>query len=182
MHQRGGPGAPIGMPSIKASRLKRSLQCQPGDFVGQYVPFYFCPRSVMLFIIYKGNQAGLNYRGGQGPIVHLQADLYDVVAWANSKSVRWAFTDSNAATSYFESWNNLNKLNEINWQAVAANNWRNRDIQEGKQAEFLVREFFPWKLVTRVGVRSADIQAQATTAIQFAQHRPNVAILPAWYY
>jgi len=50
------------------------VKCHPGTKVGQYVPFYFCPRSIMLYILHRGNHPDLDYREGQGPILHLQAD------------------------------------------------------------------------------------------------------------
>jgi hypothetical protein len=43
------------------------------------VPFYFCPRSLMLFVIYRQNHPDLAYRDGQEPIVHQEADLHEVV-------------------------------------------------------------------------------------------------------
>lgn len=76
MIQRGGPQAPIGMSRIKQRRLTLPVSCHPGDFVGDYVPFYFCPRSVMLYVLHRGNDPDLAYRGGQSPIVHLEADLH----------------------------------------------------------------------------------------------------------
>ena len=79
MIQRGGPKMPIGMSSIKQRRLALPVKCHPGDAVGAYVPFYFCPRSIMLFLIYRANNPDLAYRGGQGPILHLEADLHESV-------------------------------------------------------------------------------------------------------
>jgi len=67
------PGTVIGMNHIKQRRLQLELDSHPGLHVGECVPFYFCPRSVMLFLISRGHQ-DLAYNGGQGPIVHLQAD------------------------------------------------------------------------------------------------------------
>jgi len=64
--------------------------------VGQYVPFYFCPRSVMLYILHMGNNPGLTYHGGQSPIVHLQADLGTVLDWVETEDRRWAFSKGNA--------------------------------------------------------------------------------------
>src|SRR4029079_1732710 len=63
MIERGGPSAAIGMSRIKERRLRLLVKCHPGDCVGEYVPFYFCPRSVMLFLIHCGNQE-LAYREG----------------------------------------------------------------------------------------------------------------------
>lgn len=58
------------MSSIKQRRLTLSLNSDPDLHVGDCVPFYFCPRSVMLFLIHRRNQE-LAYQGGQEPIVHL---------------------------------------------------------------------------------------------------------------
>jgi hypothetical protein len=57
MLARGGPAAQIGMSGIKTRRLGLPLKCHPGDHVGDYVPFYFCPRSVMLYILHCANHA-----------------------------------------------------------------------------------------------------------------------------
>src|SRR5215208_5344141 len=83
----------VGMASIKNRRLHElPVKCHPGSRVGEYVPFYFCPRSVMLYILHMGNHLELTYHGGQGPIVHLMADLRATVAWAESQGRRWAFS------------------------------------------------------------------------------------------
>ena len=39
-----------------------------------------------------GNHPDISYKGGQQPIVHLQADFHKVINWANSNSVSWAWT------------------------------------------------------------------------------------------
>ena len=66
MMQRPGTGTTIGMSDIKQRRLTMAVPCQPGTHVGDYVPFYFCPRSVMLYVIHCANHPQLTYRGGQG--------------------------------------------------------------------------------------------------------------------
>jgi hypothetical protein len=48
MHQRRGSTV-IGNREIKNDRLWLPVPCHPGTTVGEYVPFYFCPRSVMLY-------------------------------------------------------------------------------------------------------------------------------------
>jgi len=134
-------GTTIGMSSIKRRRLKEcELSSHPGLFVGQCVPFYFCPRSVMLYLIHKRNPE-LEYKGGQSPIVHLVADLANTIAWANQNNKKWAFTSSNAGSFYFEDFCNLSQLNEINWDAVNAKYWSS--CREEKQAEFLIEDYFP---------------------------------------
>jgi hypothetical protein len=174
------PGTVIGMSNIKQRRLTElTLASQPGLFVGQCVPFYFSPRSVMLYLIHMRN-AELDYKGGQGPIVHLEADLHDAVAWAHANGRRWAFTLSNAGSRYFEDRADLARLGEIDWDAVEARQWSG--CKERKQAEFLVEESFPWHLIERIGVYSGAINTQVAHALPVGGHRPPVAVLPAWYY
>lgn len=174
-------GTTIGMSDIKQRRLTRlSLDSHPGLFVGQCVPFYFCPRSIMLYMIHRANHEEMIYRGGQGPIVHLEADLARTVAWASGNNLRWAFTLSNAGAYYFEDRADMTQLGEIDWDAVQARDWRGK--KEGKQAEFLVERSFPWDLVSRIGVRSQQVYEQVRVALQAAAHKPHIEIKPEWYY
>jgi hypothetical protein len=181
------PGTTIGMSSIKARRLEElQLSSHPNLFVGQCVPFYFCPRSIMLYLIHRANHEELSYRGGQGPIVHLESDLHAAVAWAEKKDRRWAFTLSNAGAYYFEDRCDLDDLGEINWNAVATNRWSgvgiSRQVKEGKQAEFLVEGCFPWHLVERIGAHSKGAAQQVANAMQGATHRPIIEVCSDWYY
>ena len=75
------------MSTIKRRRLELPVDCHPGTSVGEFVPFYFCPRSIMLYLLIRGNHPELHYQGGQEPILHLVADLYEVVEWANKHQV-----------------------------------------------------------------------------------------------
>lgn len=179
VQRRKPPGTTIGMSSIKRRRLGRHLTSHPGLAVGDCVPFYFCPRSVMLYVIHMANSPELVYRGGQDQILHLELDLYECVAWAGERRRRWAFTLSNAGSSYFEDRADLSRLHEIDWEAVRARDWRGR--QEGKQAEFLVERSVAWTLVRRVGCTEAAREA-AATAVNAGSHRPQVVARPDWYY
>ncbi len=178
----GGPAAAIGMSSIKQRRLTLPVRCHLDDCVGGYVPFYFCPRSIMLFLIHCANHPELAYRGGQGPILHFEADLQEVVAWATEQGQRWAFSLSNAGAYYTEFRNQLEQLDEVDWAAVAATDFRDAQVKEGKQAEFLVRDFFPWHLVRRIGVIDAGIYRQVLHALSGTPHRPAVEVRREWYF
>ena len=176
------PGTAIGMNSIKQRRLNNALNSYPNLRVGDCVPFYFCPRSIMLYLIHQANHSELHYTGGQGPIIHLQADLHTVVAWANKNSRRWVFTLSNAGANYFEDRKDLAKLQEIDWAAVQATYWQPRKRKEGKQAEFLLERSFPWELVERIGVKSRAVYDQVTNALTASGYRPKIELGPDWYY
>jgi hypothetical protein len=180
--RRYGVGTTIGMSSIKARRLALPVTCHHGTCVGEYVPFYFCSRSIMLYVIHCSNHPELSYRGGQDPIVHLEADLYRVITWANQVQRRWAFSLSNAGAFYAQFRSDIGRLVEVNWPAVAAKDFRAADVKEGKQAEFLIHESFPWELVDRIGVISQAMAQQVMNAMRGAEYRPAVEIRRDWYY
>ena len=173
-------GTTIGMTEIKARRLTLELDSRTGLHVGECVPCYFCPRSIMLFLIHKRNHEDLAYLGGQEPILHLEADLHRVVAWAEANNRRWAFTLSNAGSYDFEDRAELTSLEEIHWNAVHAVDWRNHTRY--KQAEFLLEERLPWTLIDRIGVYSMPFQQQVLSILEEGEHKPPVEIIPAWYY
>ena len=180
MVQRKETGTTIGMSSIKQRRLTNPLNSHRNLRVGDCVPFYFCPRSVMLYVIFMKNHPELAYRGGQEPILHLEADLRQTADWASSNNRRWAFTSSNAGNRYFEDYHDISLLNKLDWQAIQARNWQT--CREEKQAEFLMERFFPWEMVSRIGVHSAEIRGKVVGEIQVARHKPPVETKPDWYY
>ena len=173
----------VGMSHIKQRRLEEiEVTCCPGTHVGDFVPFYLCPRSIMLYILHRGNHPDLNYTEGQHPIVHLEADLRTVVEWAESEGRTWAFSLQNAGAYYARFHTGLCNLRLINWAAVLETDFRHAAIKEGKQAEFLVYECFPWKLVETIGVCNASKRDAVIEVIADTEHRPDVVVRDDWYY
>ena len=180
VRQLGTPGTAIGLNHIKKRRLIKGLNSHPGLHVGDCVPFYFCPRSVMLYVIYRADLRELAYRDGQEAIVHLEADLRRSVRWANENGRRWAFTLSNAGSHFFDDYSDLGFLHKVDWAAVEARDWSR--CKESKQAEFLIEGSFPWELVDRVGVFSRLKYNDALSTVRTSNHRPSVQIRRDWYY
>lgn len=171
----------IGLDNIKNRRLNElKLDSYPDLFVGDCVPFYFCPRSVMLYLIYQKNSA-LTYQDGQENIIHLQADLSQVIEWAKSQNIRFAFTTSNAGSYYFNDYCKIDDLDKINWDAVVSTQWSNPEIKEGKQAEFLIEKQFPFELFESIGIYSDKI-SQEVKQILSNRINMNVNVCRNWYY
>lgn len=172
----------IGMSEIKLRRLHQiEVSPYPGTKVGEYVPFYWCPRSVMLYIIYRGNNSDLAYQGGQNPILHLQSDLNKVLTYATQNKIKWAFSPTNAGAYYTRFFNTAKDLDKINWQAIKSSDFSISSIKEKKQAEFLFYEAFPFSLVEKIGVYDQNIQTQ-TQALLSPSSYPIVQIEPGWYF
>jgi hypothetical protein len=150
--------------------------------VGDYVPFYFCPRSVMLYVLHRSNDPDLAYQGGEWPIVHLEADLHAVVEWAKAQGLRWAFSLSNAGAFYAGFRASLDQLSDLNWEAIRERDFRDPDVKESKQAEFLLHGAFPWHLVSRIGVISPIVQTTVQKTLGSVAKIPPVVVLPEWYF
>lgn len=108
------------------------------------------------------------------------ADFHQVVQWAQQHSRRWVFTDSNAGSAYFNDYASQKDLQQIDWNAVRANNWI--QCRDKKQAEFLQEQQFPWSLVEGIGVYSDIYRQQVEQMLMQASHSPTVKVKRSWYY
>lgn len=136
----------------------------------------------MLYILHKGNHPELTYRDGQRPIVHLQADLYTVIRWAETHQVPWAFSDRNASAHVAQFYNDPSKLSSLDWFAVSATDFRDSRVKEGKQAEFLMFDYFPWTLIEKVGTIDNTVATQAKMVIAGVEDRSIVTVERGWYF
>ena len=76
----------------------------------------------------------------------------------------------------------LDRLNEVDWSAVNATDFRSAAIKEGKQAEFLVFESFPWSLVEKIGVANQMVLQQVQAVLAEADHKPRACVEQGWYF
>jgi ssDNA thymidine ADP-ribosyltransferase, DarT len=168
----------IGHQHIKDRRLNRAVPLPPGGAVGDYVPFYFGPRSPMLFAIHKGVVTG--YGDGQRPIIYLMSSAEAV----RDAGLEWVFTEGHAEIAYTDFFNDLNDLDKIDWNVINGRYWNDTndfpDRKRKRQAEFLVKRFFPWNLVTHIGVYD-QVVADAVAGVLQGQG-PVIQIQRGWYY
>jgi hypothetical protein len=164
----------IGYPHIKQRRLNRPVTTDAGGKLGEYVPFNFCPRSVMLFVVSRGHE---DYVGGQDRIVHLVSSVNTAVALGKP----WAFTDLHADLGYATYYSSLDNLSEVDWTVMPLRYWANDDdTKQKRQAEFLVYESFPWAAIELIGVRTLAVAEELRALIPSGM--PPVAVQPEWYY
>jgi len=136
----------------------------------------------MLYVIHRGNHPELAYHEGQEPILHFEADLHRVIRWAETNGRRWAFSLSNAGSYYAEFRSRPEELDQLDWEAISAVDFRHPDVKEGKQAEFLAYDSFPFDLVDRIGACSAAVQSRATGVLVGSGYRPPVELRREWYF
>lgn len=165
----------IGYDHVKRRRLTEiRVPCCNERFVGEFVPFYFCPRSPMLYVVNQGRTT--RPAGCQTSIVHLVSTV-DV---AVTLGAAWAISDGNAGASHTSFFSNLEVLDALDWSAIEAKYWN--AVTHQKQAEFLVADFFPWTAILWIGAMNDATKAQAEAKLQAHAHRPKVYVKPDWYY
>jgi hypothetical protein len=175
----------IGYGHIKQRRLEElHVHCHPGTKVGDYVPFYFCPRSPMLFKINR-RDADLTYSGGQDRIIHLVSSIKRAVKAAHDRP--WAFSDNNAGAYYTQFSEDLSQLATfVNWDAVNARWWSGPGIDPAimskKMAEFLVHHSFPLTAFHQIGVISLEVASEVEAIVSEAGLEMDVVVKRDWYY
>ena len=164
----------IGYSHIKQRRLVRPVSVAAGGTIGQYVPFNFCPRSVMLFVIHKGHD---DFAAGQERVLHLISDT-DTIRLTNDQCF---FTDIHADLDYAEQIDDFERINELDINRIINERYW-QDFKEEKQAEFLAFESVQWQNVQSIGVKTPAIANEVIALLQGAAHKPEVVIKPLWYY
>ena len=165
----------IGHDHIKRRRREElRVICCGMRFVGEFVPFYFCPRSPMLYTINLGNTG--RPVGCQRSIVHLMSTVAVGVALGRA----WAISDGNAGASYTSFYSGLDALESLDWDAIHATSWKSRTHQ--KSAELLVADFCPWAAIHKIGCHNGGVANQVAALLRDQPHRPLVETKPEWYY
>ena len=171
---------------IKDRRSRRRVQRQDGSNVGaggllcDYVPFYFAPRSPMLYTIHRGNVEG--YTEGQRPILHLVTSVEAAVGCGRA----FAFTDGHADMAFSEFYDELEALEtSVDWDIMRSTYWNDTDQhpdrKRRRQAEFLIHEFFPWEAIICVGVKDGDIKRDVEAILLYDGCKYKVLFIRYWF-
>jgi len=167
---------------IKERRLKTPVHIAPGGVVADYVPFYFAPRSPMLYAIHRGNVE--HFSEGQEKIVYLVSNATDVASKCN-----FCFTDGHATMVFTKFFHDINQLeNVVDWEIMKEKFWNDTDEDSDRkrrrQAEFLVKDFFPLELIQYVGVFNNKYLSEVKSIFEQFEgcHHPNFLVKRNWYY
>lgn len=171
----------IAYENIQNRRARTPVHCGVGGVLHDYVPFYFAPRSPMLYTLHKGNVQG--YHQGQNPVIHLVSYPEAI----ESSNLAFVFTDGHPVMEYTDFYDSLCYIDEvIDWEVMESRYWNNNeddlDRKRRRQAEFLVHQFCPWKLITEIGVINSTIKVRVQETLQNFNHQPLVNIHSDWYY
>ncbi len=169
------PEVVIGYDHIKLRRLQKILvPCCGWRRVGEFVPFYFCPRSPMLYTVNIGKTG--RPLGCQKSIVHLVSTMAAGIAMSS----QWAVSSGNAGAFHTTYSAKTEALDGLDWPAIRAVQWQG--MQHQKMAEFLVADSFPWAGIQEIGCQNSTVAGRVREILAAADHRPVVEVRTAWYY
>jgi hypothetical protein len=171
----------VGNVGIKASRKNRRVSCGPGGMVSDYVPFYFAPRSPMMYTIMRGSVEGVS------------ADISRLIYFVSGTEAVYdagldcVYTDGNAAVLISEfrddpallgSHVDLPLMKERMWSSTV----EDPDRMRRRMAEFLVHQRLPMELVAGIGVYGARMSASVTSLAKTMGWDVKIVIRPGWYF
>lgn len=119
--------------------------------IGDYVPFYFTPRSIMLYNIITGYYAPKVPKRDKEEIIVIRCLIDNLI-----KEPKWFFTNGQANDGETAHFNDLSDLEKIDWNSIQQSNFSKSDgdydRQRRYQAEFLVHNLVPVKRIESICV------------------------------
>jgi hypothetical protein len=170
----------IGIPDLIERRKTHPVPIAPGGTLGDYVPFYFTPASVML----------LNIKTGRNGVVQRPnsdiAILVSSLPKLQEAGVSFVFTNGHAYMQETDYFNNIRDLDKIDWGLLQRRDFRRDPDDPGKvgryQAEALAYQHVPASAL--LGIACYDSVAQATLEAEVQRRglRLQVATRPQFYF
>ncbi len=181
--QRQITGVEIGYDHIKQRRALRVVPCGVGGTLADYVPFYFAPRSPMLYAITRG-------------LVSAEAACTEQIVYlmSSTQTLRGAgltliTSNRHAELGYAEMTDrdgDLDDSNFIDWPLMTARYWNNTpddpDRKERRQAECLVHPHVPWQVIEGIATKTERARAQVEHTLGTAGLSTPVIVSADWYF
>ena len=176
-------GVEIGYDHIKRRRAQRPVPCGGGGTLGDYVPFYFAPRSPMLFAVTRGlvsaeaaNTERIVYLVSSTQTLR-EAGLTVVVSNRHAELGYAELTDRDE---------DLDDDNFVDWPLMTATYWNNTpndpDRKERRQAECLVQPRVSWQFIEGIVTKTEGARAEVRRSLATACEHPPVVVRPDWYF
>jgi hypothetical protein len=170
----------IAYSGIKEKRARTVVEVAPGGTLDQYVPFYFGPRSPMMFTYKNGNVTGR--KEDLSELLYFVTTAEDVAA----AGLGFAFTDGHPIAEPRLFFNSLSDLGEVNLALMGERWWNDTDEypdrKRRRQAEFLVWEKLPLDSVRGIVTMNETKREQVLAVLQQRGIEMPCRSLRDWYY
>lgn len=170
----------IGHRNLIEKRGRRSVPLKPHGVLNDYIPFYFAPRSPMLYSIFRKNIEGFN--GKQTDIIYIVSSIETI----KESKIQFVFSDGHAYEMITKFYNKIADLSNIDWKIMGATYWNNtpfdNDRMRKRMAEFLAFQFVPPSCILAIVVFNDRIKNIVDSIQKKCHTKIKTLIKPQWYY
>lgn len=177
---------------VQRHRATKQVTLPPNGVIHDYVPFYFAPRSPMLYANYRGTHPNAR---PQSEIVHLCTKVQTIAG----AGLPYVFYDHHAVKAFARCFNRLEDLNQIDWDLFYetplmggySQHWKSTHTganpkwikrMEVRMAEFLVYQRLDFRYILGIGTQSAPQAAKVQETLQHYGLNTPVGVRAHWYY
>ncbi len=171
----------IGNPDLIDKRTRRAVPLPPGGMLSDYVPFYFTPKSPMLYNIKTGYN-GITKRSNDDIAILVSSCQQMTVG-----GVTMLYTDRHAYTmtaAWTADMDDLATL--IDWDILRRHDFARNDAYPDKmeryQAEALAHRHVPPAALLGIGCVSDRVRSAIEEAVQISDAAVQVFSRPGWYF
>ena len=170
----------IGHKNLIDKRGNRSVPVQPGGVLNDYVPFYFAPRSPMLYSIHTGYVQ--SYSGTQRDIIYLVSSVQKI----KEGNIPFVFSDGHAYELISKFYNKEKYLKNIDWSIMGDTYWNNtaedNDRKRKRMAEFLVYQIVPITCIFAIVVFDDRMESTVNKIQRKCNTNIKTIVKRNWYY
>lgn len=183
VRRRAVDGTEIGYRHIKDRRAQRLVGCGAGGNLADYVPFYFAPRSPMLYAITRGQVSAEAARTSE--IVYLATTTQALRAAGlsvvvSNRHAELAYAELSDADSV------LDGDDFVDWPLMREQYWTDTpdypDKKERRQAECLAHPVVRWPLIRGVVTKTEDAARRVRDRFASSGVRTPFSVSPNWYF
>lgn len=160
---------------VQSRRNRTRIPVGAGGSLHDYVPFYFAPRSPMLYAL---NMQQIS----QDDLVYVMTNTEVVQAQCTS----FVFTDAHAIRRLTKFFTDLGDLDRIDWETMRATVWTDTDEDPNRkarrQAEFLVRDEVPLSACIGFAVYSGETKEKVEAMLDEYNLTLPVAVRRQFYF
>jgi hypothetical protein len=168
----------IGNSDLIARRASRDVPISPWGTLSDYIPFYFTPYSPMLYNIKTGYNVA---KRPMDEIAILVASLREV----HSQGISFVFTDRHAYLQTAAFYNDLARLDQIDWARLQARDFRRDPENPGNveryQAEGLIYQHLPTTQILGIVHHCEQERTKTEATCGSLGLQTQVLCKPGWY-
>lgn len=175
MHQQQLTYQDVANVDVQDKRQQKNVPISPGGNLHDYVPFYFAPRSPMLYAILNGGTE-------QKEIVYFMTNTQTI----QENPFDFIFTDSHAIMRLTNYYSNLNDLDKIDWDVMNSKYWHdhpdypNRKMK--RQAEFLIYQKVTLSACIGFAVYNKEAEQKLRSILNTCQQDFFIGVRPEYYF